>query len=69
MKFVLERHIVGKVYDLFQENMNAMIQTIEMLLEENQLLSERFSDMHQQLLELEKESKRDIKIIVLLSRQ
>lgn len=31
MKFVPKQHIVGKVYDLTQENMNAMIAHIEEL--------------------------------------
>lgn len=32
MKWIMGRHIVGKVYDLTQENMNAMIADIERLM-------------------------------------
>lgn len=38
MKFRPEQHIVGKVYDLTQENMQAMVLEIDRLRAENKLL-------------------------------
>jgi cell division protein FtsB len=40
MKFKPEHHIVGKVYDLTQENMNAMIAVFEEQKKENEQLRE-----------------------------
>lgn len=39
-KWELHNHIIGKVYDLTQENMNAMIKDIELLNEANKVLLE-----------------------------
>jgi hypothetical protein len=43
MKFKPETHIVGKVYDLTQENMNKMIAEIENLQKENETLRQALS--------------------------
>lgn len=40
MKFKPENHIIGKAYDLTQENMNALILIFEKLSEENNRLKE-----------------------------
>lgn len=40
MKFKLENHIIGKVYDLTQDNMTAMLRALEELKKENERLSE-----------------------------
>lgn len=39
MSFTIQNHIIGKVYDLTQENMNDMIATVESLLRKNAALT------------------------------
>lgn len=53
MKYKLENHIIGKVYDLTQDNMNAMIKDIELLKEQKQelldLIREEYEDYYRWL--------------------
>jgi cell shape-determining protein MreC len=44
MAFRIEDHIIGKVYDLTQENMNTMISDIERLKTENTKLKQHLID-------------------------
>jgi hypothetical protein len=52
MKFNPENHVVGKVYDLTQENMNAMLIHIETLEEENEYLHAMLTCIKQSLIEI-----------------
>ena len=52
MKFKPEHHIVGKVYDLTQENMNAMIKTFEEQKKENEQLKAILTSVKSSLIEI-----------------
>jgi hypothetical protein len=52
MKFNPDNHIVGKVYDLTQENMNAMIAAFEEEKKENEKLRAMLSAIKQSLIEI-----------------
>lgn len=52
MKFNPENHIVGKVYDLTQENMNAMLIHIDTLEKENEHLHAMLTAIKQSLIEI-----------------
>ncbi len=54
MKFKPEQHIVGKVYDLTQENMNAMLAEIERLL--TQLVAVRFDGLSDNRITVDKQA-------------
>jgi hypothetical protein len=52
MKFNPDNHIVGKVYDLTQENMNAMIAAFEEEKKENEKLRAMLTAIKQSLIEI-----------------
>jgi hypothetical protein len=52
MKFNPDNHIVGKVYDLTQENMNAMLIHIDTLEKENEQLHAMLTSIKQSLIEI-----------------
>lgn len=60
MKWKIDTHIVGKVYDLSQENMNAMIADIEML-------KKKIDSMHEYITEYEKQAGQNFKKLRILT--
>jgi hypothetical protein len=54
-KWDVNNHIVGKAYDLTQENMNAMIADLERLKAENARLREENTDLEERIIKYWKE--------------